>query len=65
MGKISFVYSVLYLGVLSSVVSSFLSNYALKYISTANVSIFNNISPLISIVGGVVFLRETLYLAQI
>lgn len=60
-----FTYSVLYLGILSSVTSSFLSNNALKYIQASTVSVFNNLSPLISIVGGVFLLNEKLIYTQV
>ncbi|NLN74513.1 MAG: DMT family transporter [Bacteroidales bacterium] len=63
--SMSFIVSVLYLGILSSVLTSFLTNYALTYISTSNVSVMNNISPIIAILGGVVILGESLSLVQI
>ncbi len=56
-----FVWSVLYLGVLSSVLSSFLSNYALVYIPASQISIFTNLNPVIAILGGMLFLGEQLY----
>lgn len=63
--ELSFLISVLYLGVLSSLLTSFLSNFALSRISTAQVSIFNNISPLIAVAGGVLFLGEEMSVSQI
>lgn len=61
----SFLYSVLYLGVLSSLVTSFLSNYALVHIPTSEISTFNNLNPVITILGGVLILNEQLYIFQI
>lgn len=60
-----FFWSILYLGVLSSFLTSFLTNNALAVIPASQVSIFNNFSPVIAIFGGVLFLNETLYIYQI
>lgn len=61
----SFLLSVLYLGTLSSVVTSFLTNYALTFVPTSSVSIYNNLNPVIAIIGGVIFLSEHLYMHQL
>ncbi|MCE4564582.1 DMT family transporter [Maribellus sp. CM-23] len=63
--KPSFLLSALYLGTLSSVVTSFLTNYALTFVPTSSVSIYNNLNPIIAIIGGVVFLSEHLYTHQL
>ena len=55
-----FVISILYLGVISSLITSLLSNYALSKIEASKMSVFNNLSTLISIVAGVLFLSEKL-----
>lgn len=60
-----FLWSILYLGVLSSFLTSFLTNNALTVIPAAQVSIFNNFSPIIAVLGGVIFLSETLHLYHI
>lgn len=60
-----FLWSVLYLGVLSSFLTSFLTNNALSIIPAAQVSIFNNFSPIITVFAGVIFLSETLFLYHI
>jgi len=60
----SFLISVVYLGTLSSVVTSFLTNYALAFVPTTSVSIYNNLNPIIAIIGGIVFLSEQLYTFQ-
>ncbi|MEC0267031.1 DMT family transporter [Paenibacillus anseongense] len=55
-----FLVSILYLGVLSSLVSSLLSNFALSKLEASKVSVFNHLATLVSIVGGFVFLNEQL-----
>ncbi|UQZ32752.1 EamA family transporter [Paenibacillus sp. PK3_47] len=55
-----FVMAILYLGVLSSLISSLLSNYALSKLEASKVSVFNHLATLISIAGGFVFLNEQL-----
>lgn len=61
----SFLWSIIYLGVLSSFLTSFFSNYALTAIPAPQVAIFNNLSPIITILGGVLLLNEKLYLFQV
>lgn len=56
-----FLISILYLGVLSSFLTSFLTNNALTVIPASKVAIFNNLSPIITVFAGVLFLNETLY----
>lgn len=58
---IEFVGPVLYLGIFASFITSFLSNFALKRIEAANMSVFNNVSILITILAGVIFLNESIY----
>jgi drug/metabolite transporter (DMT)-like permease len=53
--------SVLYLGVLSSFLTSFLSNYALSQLAAFRMSIFSNLATVITIMAGIIFLRETLF----
>jgi len=55
-----FALSMLYLGILSSLVSSLLSNYALSKLEASKVSVFNHLATLVSIIGGFVFLGERL-----
>ncbi|CAM4442715.1 DMT family transporter [Paenibacillus tarimensis] len=52
--------AVLYLGVMSSLVSSLLSNYALSIMAATRMSVFNNLSTMITIVTGAVILGEAL-----
>lgn len=56
----TFWYSILYLGVLSTVCTVFLTNYALSKLEASKVSVFNNLAPLISIAAGALFLHETI-----
>lgn len=56
-----FLWSILYLGVLSSFLTSLLTNYALSIIPAPQVAIFTNLTPVLTIVSGVVLLNETLY----
>ena len=49
---------VLYLALLASVVSFFLSSYALTYMSIARESVFSNLTTAVSVLAGVIFLKE-------
>ncbi|MCH5584563.1 DMT family transporter [Shimazuella sp. AN120528] len=53
-----YLYSIFYLAAFSSVSSILLSNYALSKLEAYKVSVFNNLSTLVSILAGVVFLNE-------
>ena len=57
----SFMISILYLGILSTLLTSLLTNYALSAIPASTVSIFNNLSPIIAVIGGVVVLGDQLH----
>lgn len=57
----SFTYSVLYLGILSTVLTSFLSNYSLIYLPASKISIFSNLNPIIAIIGGILLLGEAFF----
>lgn len=56
-----YLYVVAYLGVLSTFLSSFLTNFSLKYLPASVVGIFNNFSPVIGLFAGVIILKETLF----
>ncbi|KEP25307.1 DMT family transporter [Bacillus zhangzhouensis] len=56
----SFVWSMLFLGILSSLLTAYLSNYALSHLEAAKVSTFNNLSAFITIGAGVLILHETI-----
>ena len=55
-----FVGSIVYLGILSSLITSLLVNYALSKIEASKMSVFSNLSTLITMLAGVIFLGETL-----
>ncbi|MBK3496536.1 DMT family transporter [Viridibacillus sp. YIM B01967] len=55
---IDFVLAIFYLGILSSLITSFLSNYALSKMAASNMSVFSNFATLITILAGVIFLQE-------
>ncbi|UJF35678.1 DMT family transporter [Paenibacillus hexagrammi] len=55
-----FISSILYIGVLSSLVSSLLSNMVLSKLQASQMSVFINLGTLVSILAGVVFLNEQL-----
>ncbi|MGG3800809.1 DMT family transporter [Metabacillus fastidiosus] len=59
--QIDFIVSILYLSILSSLVTSYLSNYVLSKIEASKMSVFSNLSTLITILAGVIFLQEKLY----
>jgi drug/metabolite transporter (DMT)-like permease len=57
----TFITSVLYLGILSSIVAYFLINYSLSKIEASKTSVFSNISTIVSIVAGVIFFKESFH----
>lgn len=59
--NMKFIASILYLGVLASFSTSFLSNYALHRMEASRMSVFNNLSILITIFAGIIFLHESIY----
>jgi drug/metabolite transporter (DMT)-like permease len=59
---VNFVLAILYLGIFSSLITSYLSNYALSKIEASQMSVFSNFATLITIVAGVIFLQEDFHL---
>ncbi|MFE4573511.1 DMT family transporter [Paenibacillus chitinolyticus] len=59
-GDLSFTISVLFLGVLSSLASSFLSNYALSKMEAFKISIFSQLATIVTMAAGVIILHEKL-----
>lgn len=57
----SFIIALLYLGILSSLVTSLLTNYVLSKIEASKMSVFSNLGTVISIVAGAVFLKEEIF----
>lgn len=59
--NLSFVFPILYLGIASSLLTSLLSTYSLGKLEASTVGQFNNLSTVISILAGVLYLKELLY----
>lgn len=59
--KPSFVWAILYLGVLSSLITSLLSTYALGKLEATKVGLFSNVSTVVTILAGTIFLHESLH----
>ncbi|WP_315114561.1 DMT family transporter [Clostridium intestinale] len=58
----SFVSSILYLGILSSIVAYFLANFTLSKMEASKSAVFANISTIVSILAGVIFLKKNFHL---
>lgn len=58
LGDIRFIVSVLYLGILSSLVTAFTANYALSRLQAAKAGVFTNLSTVVSIAAGALILGE-------
>lgn len=61
----SFLLGIVFLGTLSTLGSSLLSNFALSRLEASRISIFNHLTTVISILAGVVLLKESLMSYQI
>ena len=61
LSNINFIIAILYLGVLSSVITSFLSNYVLSKLDASKMSVFANLGTVITILAGVLILKEELF----
>lgn len=61
LGNSKFVISIIYLGVLSTLLTSTLTNYVLSKMEASRMSVFSNLGTVISIVAGVVFLKEDIF----
>ena len=59
--NVQFVLAMVYLGVLAFLVSSLSINYILSKIEAAKMSVFSNLGTVITIVAGVVFLKEKIF----
>lgn len=56
-----FLVSIFYLGVLSTLGTSLLTNFALSKLEASKMIVFSNLGTVISIVAGVIFLKEDLF----
>ncbi|GEP62689.1 permease [Clostridium beijerinckii] len=63
--SINFIVSILYLGILSSVVAYFLANYTLSKMEASRSAVFANISTIVSIAAGVLVLHENFQLYHV
>lgn len=54
-----FIISIIYLGILSSIVAYFLINYTLSKIEASKSAVISNIATVVSISAGVIFLKES------
>lgn len=59
--NLDFIIAIIYLGVLSSLVTSLLTNYILSKIEASKMSVFSNLGTVISILAGVIFLKEEIF----
>ncbi|MGY4691778.1 DMT family transporter [Salibacterium sp. K-3] len=60
-----FILSIFYLGVLSTLITALTANYALSKIEASKMSVFTNLSTIISIAAGAVFLGEEIRMYHI
>ena len=60
--NVKFTWSVVYLGFVSSVIAFVLLNYANTHLPVAKTTVFSNITTVVSVLAGVIFLNEKLTL---
>lgn len=60
-----FVWAIIYLGILASLVTSFTASYALSKLEASRISVFSNLSTVISIAAGAFLLGETVTIYHI
>ena len=56
----AYLWSILYLGLASSVVAFFLLNYANTHLPIAKTTVFSNVTTVVSVMAGIIFLNEKL-----
>lgn len=61
LGHVSYIFSILYLGILASIVTAALSIYAIVRLGASTVSVFGNLGTVLTIVAGAVILQEPIY----
>ena len=61
LGHLSYLISILYLGILASIVTASLSIYAIVRLGASTVSVFGNLGTVLTILAGAVFLHEPIY----
>ncbi|GFZ31044.1 permease [Clostridium zeae] len=60
--SLTFIISILYLGIVSSIIAYFLTNFTLSKIQASKMSVFSNVSTIVSIVAGVLILKESFHI---
>lgn len=63
--NVQFIVSIFYLGVLSTLGTSLLTNFALSKLEASKMIVFANLGTVISIVAGVIFLKEEIFFYHI
>ncbi len=61
----AFITALLYLGIVSSIIAFFLSNYSLTHLTASKAAVFSNLTTVVSIIMGIVFLKEGFAFNQI
>ena len=61
----SYTMAIVYLGIFSSVIAFLLLNYANTYLPVAKTTAFSNITTVVSVIAGIIFLDEKLSLASL
>ncbi|MBS4539553.1 DMT family transporter [Clostridium sp. D2Q-11] len=59
--NVKFIISILYLGILSSVIAFFMLNYMLSKLEASKSAVFTNLTTIVSIIAGVIILNESFY----
>ena len=61
LGQVSYLLSILYLGILASIVTGSLSIYAIVRLGASTVSVFGNLGTVLTILAGALILHEPIY----
>jgi len=59
--NIKFILSIFYLGILSTLGTSLLTNFTLSRLEASKMIVYSNLGTVISIVAGVIFLNEAIF----
>lgn len=57
-GEQSYIWIIFYLGFLSTLSTSYLTNYGIRKLSASQVAVFSNLSPVIGIISGVMIMND-------
>ena len=61
LGQVSYLLSILYLGILASIVTGSLSIYAIVRLGASTISVFGNLGAVLTILAGALILHEPIY----